>query len=274
MCGRYAATKDPATLAAEFDAVDATDGAHPGPDHNVAPTKNVVAVVQRHPRDEEGRPDPERTERTLRVMRWGFVPPWAKDVSVGAKMINARSESAASKPAFRASMAGRRCIVPADGWFEWRQHAAAHPGGKAAAKQPFFVTRTDGVSLAMAGIWTTWRDKAADADAPPLVTCAVLTTDAVGPLAEIHERMPLLLPPSAWASWLDPDSADATALLGTPPGELIDALELRPVSTEVNSVRNNGPALVERYEPATPLDDDQPGLFDHPVAGGQRVRRP
>jgi putative SOS response-associated peptidase YedK len=242
MCGRYASTKNPATLAAEFDALDTTGEDAPRPDYNVAPTKQVVSVVTRHPRDADGEPDPERTERSLRMMRWGLIPHWAKSKSIGAKMINARADTAGSKPAFRTSLAKRRCLLPADGWFEWRRDA----GGK----QPFFMTRTDGHSLALAGLWSTWRDPAADPDAPPLITCAVLTTDAVGQLTGVHDRMPLVLPPDAWAGWLDPDSADVEGLLVPPAESLVDELELRPVSDAVNSVKNNGPTLLERAEPA------------------------
>lgn len=249
VCGRYAATKDPAKLAAEFDAVDATGEDSPGPDYNVAPTKPVMTVVTRHPRDDEGRPEPDRTERSVRVMRWGLVPHWAKTKSIGSKMINARADTAASKPAFKTSVARRRCILPADGWFEWRRD------GK--AKQPFFMTRQDGASLALAGLWSTWHDPEAPEDAPPLVTCAVLTTDAVGVLAEIHDRMPLLLPTEDWTTWLDPDRTDVADLLVPPPQSLVDTLELRPVSDAVNSVRNNGPKLVEEAVDATDL-----ALFD------------
>ncbi|MEV4319229.1 SOS response-associated peptidase [Actinocrispum sp. NPDC049592] len=248
MCGRYASTKNPATLAAEFDAEDATEDAIPGPDYNVAPTRNVVAVVQRHPRDEDGEQDMSRTERTLRVMRWGLVPAWAKDASGAAKMINARSESAATKPAFRTSMASRRCILPADGWFEWQRD------GK--VKQPFFTTRKDGASLAMAGLWTVWRDKEKP-DSEPLISCAVLTMPSVDQLTEIHDRMPVLLPPSVWNDWLDPDRKDATELIVPPSEEFLAALELRPVSTAVNSVRNNGPELLERVS-----GQDESALFD------------
>lgn len=247
MCGRYAATKDPATLAAEFDAIDDTGADPPRADYNVAPTRSVVTVVQRHPRDEEGKPDESRTERSLRLMRWGLVPNWAKDPSVGNRMINTRSESAAEKPAFRSSLARRRCLLPADGWYEWRRD------GK--HKQPFFMTTTDGSSLALAGIWSTWRPKDADEDEPPLVTCSILTTDAVGQLAEIHDRMPLLLPRSAWERWLDPDSTDVSTLLRPPEEDLVGALELRPVSDAVNKVGNNGPELLEPItldEPAQP----------------------
>lgn len=251
MCGRYAAKKDPATLAAEFDAVDNTDITNFQADYNVAPTREKVTVVDRHPRDEEGTPDPDTTVRSLRVMRWGLIPHWAKDKSIGAKMINARAESAATKPAFRNSLARRRCLVPADGWYEWRKD-----GG---TKQPFFMTTTDGSSLAFAGLWATWRDKEAP-EADPLVSYTVLTTDAVGQLTDIHDRMPLLLPRESWAAWLDPDVEDVSELLGPPPPELVSALELRPVSSAVNSVRNNGPELTDRFEPAADLDD--PALFD------------
>lgn len=252
MCGRYSASKDPARLAAEFDALDATDGHAPPADHNVAPTKDVVAVVQRHPRDEHGTPDPSTTVRSLRVMRWGLIPPWAKDRSMGARMINARSESAATSRAFKSSLARRRCLLPADGWYEWRRE------GK--HKQPFFMTPPDGHSLAMAGLWTTWRDPQAPEGAPPVVSAAVLTTEALGQLAEVHDRMPLLMTPQHWAAWLDPDVEDPGELLVSPPLELIGSLELRPVSSRVNSVRNNGPDLVERAEPVVALDE--PTLFD------------
>ncbi len=248
MCGRYASTRNPATLAVEFDALDATDGAAPGADYNVAPTKPVLAVVTRHPRDADGVADPDRTVRSIRVMRWGLVPHWAKDPKIGSRMINARAESAAGKPAFRDALARRRCLLPADGWYEWQRSGAQ--------KQPFFMTPADGSSLALAGLWSTWRGPDTDA---PLVTCTVLTTDAVGPLAEIHDRMPLLLPAQAWSSWLDPDSPDPGELLAPPSDQLVAALELRAVSTAVNNVRHAGPQLVERLEPEQPalLDLDQ-----------------
>ncbi|MBB5155183.1 SOS response-associated peptidase [Saccharopolyspora phatthalungensis] len=237
MCGRYASTKDPGKLAAEFAALDATGGAAPGADFNVAPTKNVFSVVQRHPRDEAGDRDPDRTERTIRVMRWGLVPMWAKDKSIGNRMINAKSETVTTKPAFRNSIKRYRCLLPADGWYEWKREGAA--------KQPFFMTSPDGNSLAMAGIFATWHDPQAE-DASPLVTCAVLTTSAVGQLTDVHDRMPLVLPTAAWDQWLDPDLTDVADLLGPPSRELVDSLEVRPVSTAVNSVRNNGAQLVER----------------------------
>lgn len=246
MCGRYASIKAPADLAAEFRAVDATGGAAVA-DYNVAPTKQVVAVVERHPRDAEGTPDPQRTERTLRLLRWGLVPSWAKDPKGGARMVNARAESAREKPAFRRAMASRRCLLPAAGWYEW-QRGPQH-------KQPYFTCYADGSSIALAGVWEFWKPKDDPRGEYPdgLVTCSVLTTDAVGPLAQVHDRMPLVLPPDAWGTWLDPDrdaGDDAVAaLLAPPPEELIARFELRPVSPLVNSVRNNGPELLAPLPP-------------------------
>lgn len=254
MCGRYAQVKDPATLAEEFDAVDATDGSWPGPDTNVAPTTTVIGVVDRHPRDSAGTPDPQRLERSLRAMRWGLVPSWAEDVSVGNRMINARADTLTSKPAFRRSAAGRRCLLPADGWFEWRRDEHG--------KRPFFMTLPSGRSLALAGLWETWRPKGSSEK--PLVSTTVVTIDAVGQLTGIHDRMPLVLPAERWADWLDPDRSDVADLLEPPPAELLDAIELRPVSTKVNNVKNHGPELVEELtdaeEPAgaaTPAHADQ-----------------
>ncbi|HXV94264.1 MAG TPA: SOS response-associated peptidase [Pseudonocardia sp.] len=256
MCGRYASIKAPADLAEEFHAVDATEGAA-AQDYNVAPTKQIVAVVERHPRDAEGNPDPETTERSLRMVRWGLVPSWAKDPSAGARMINARAESAASKPAFRRALSARRCLIPADGFYEW-QRGREH-------KQPYYTHYVDGSSLAMAGVWEYWKPKDDPEGKYPdgLVTACVLTTDAVGPLRRIHDRMPLILPSQAWEAWLDPDTRSGdesvATLLRPPSEELVARLELRPVSPRVNSVRNNGPELIAPLPPeevAEPLQLD------------------
>lgn len=257
MCGRYAVTKDPATLAIEFAAADATSGEIDGADYNIAPSQNVVAVVARHPRDADGtRRTDEPAVRSLRAMRWGLVPFWAKDPAVGNRMINTRVETASEKPAFRNALARRRCLIPADGWFEWRSKPAAEVGsaGKKPGKDPYFMTSPDGSSLALAGLWETWHDPNAESDVMPLVTCSVLTTDAVGRLADIHHRMPLPMPADAWSEWLDPDNTEMQDLLHEPSRELVESLELRPVSTRVNSVRNNGPELIERIDavPAEP----------------------
>ncbi|HYH29527.1 MAG TPA: SOS response-associated peptidase [Pseudonocardia sp.] len=244
MCGRYASIKAPADLADEFRAVDATDGAATA-DYNVAPTKQIITVVERHPRDAEGTPDPDRTERTLRMVRWGLVPSWAKEAKSG--IVNARSETVGSKPAFRRAFSARRCLIPADGWYEW-QRGPEH-------KQPYYTHYADGSSLALAGLWEYWKPKDdPDGKYPDgLVTATVLTTDAVGPLSQVHDRMPLVLPPSAWDAWLDPDRGsddDGVTSLVTPPSlDLIAKLELRPVSPLVNNVRNNGAQLLEALPP-------------------------
>jgi putative SOS response-associated peptidase YedK len=204
-------------------------------------------------------------------MRWGLVPSWAKDRSVGSRMINARAETAAEKPAFRKALASRRCLMPARGWYEWKRDGSS--------KQPYFVTGTDGASLAMAGLWEFWRSPSQDnpqenpQESRVLITCAVLTTDAVGPLTEVHHRMPLLLPPERWNEWLDPDAAAAATLLAPPSADLVAGLELRPVSSLVNNVRNQGPELLLRSE-ITETDaraDDPPALeLDLPVPAGSR----
>ncbi|WP_030426785.1 SOS response-associated peptidase [Allokutzneria albata] len=253
MCGRFATTRDPDSLAAEFDAVDGTEGLMGGADYNVAPTKHVPAIVARHPRDAEGEPDPDSVVRSIRMMRWGLVPMWAKDPSVGSRMINARVESAAEKPAFRTAFARRRCLIPADGWYEWQVDGDR--------KQPYYVTPQDGSGLALAGIWETWRSPKAAADEFPMVTFAVLTTDSFGQLADVHHRMPIMLPRHAWAGWLDPDSTDPTALVAEPDPELHAGLELRPVTTKVNSVRNNGSELLRRFVPEEPAEQ---ALFELP----------
>lgn len=257
MCGRYASTADPATLALEIDALNETpaetradapaetDSAGPAvplvPDYNVAPTATVLTVVDRHPE-----PDVDPTRR-VRPMRWGLVPTWAKDVRAGAKMINVRSEGAADKSAFRSSVVHRRCLVPADGWFEWRRDGEV--------KQPFYMSPVDGSRLWFAGLWSVWRAAVQDGrqDAP-LLSCAVLTTAATGQLVDIHDRMPRLIAPADFDRWLDPDAAAPPELLNEPsPAGLVAGLELRPVSRRVGNVRNNDPELLVRVDPDEPL---------------------
>lgn len=229
VCGRYVSAADRARLAEVFDAVIADSGPGLEPDYNVAPTKDVYAVVQ-------------RDERQLRVMRWGLVPSWAKDPAIGNKMINARLETAASKPAFRRAFAKRRCLLPADGYYEWYAPAPlADAAGRPvkARKQPYFIRPRDGGVMAMAGLYEFWREAE---DAPWLVTCTVLTTTAPDDLGRIHDRMPLTVEPGNWSAWLDPEHEPDTGLLRpAAPG----VLEAYPVSTEVNNVRNNGPQLLD-----------------------------
>ena len=241
MCGRYASSRSPEDLIEEFEVVESRVGEPLAPDWNVAPTKEVYAVVERPP----AKDSPEPPQRQLRVLTWGLVPSWAKDPSIGNRMINARMETVAEKPAYRRALAARRCLLPADGYFEWYPTEELTKAGKP-KKQPFFIRPQDGGTLAMAGLYEIWRDPTKDEDAEDRFrwTCTVITTDAPDDLGRIHDRMPLMVEPERWQAWLDPRSDQDTVLdLLTPaaPGRL----EAYPVSTEVNAVRNNGPELVE-----------------------------
>jgi putative SOS response-associated peptidase YedK len=248
MCGRYAASRSPDDLVVEFEAVRA-EGQKPLPaDYNVAPTKDVYVVRTKKERDAEGALT-GGAHRELRAVRWGLVPSWAKDVSVGNRLLNARVESLTEKPAFRTAARTRRCLVPADGWFEWAKRLDKP------TKQPYFVTPQDGSGLAFAGLWEVWGRGEGR-----LYTCTVVTAPAVGALTEIHARMPLVLPPDRWAAWLDPAREDIEALVEPTPPELVEALELRPVGTAVNNVANNGPQLLARAEDVSE-PADQPALF-------------
>jgi len=245
MCGRYATTKSAAALVDEF-AVDRPPDEELEPDYNVAPTKQVFAVLTRRPR---GEPDAE-PQRALRTVRWGLVPSWAKDPSIGNRMINARIETAAEKPSFRKAFAKRRCILPADGYYEWylpTEPDAPHSANGKPIKQPYFIHRTDGSSLAMAGLYEFWRDPTREDDDPRawLWSATILTTTATDDLGRIHDRAPLLVAPDAVAHWLDPDADDTASLAGLLVPAAPGALEAYPVSTEVNNVRNNGPHLVD-----------------------------
>ncbi|HTQ22515.1 SOS response-associated peptidase [Mycobacterium sp.] len=243
MCGRFAVTTDPALLAEKIKAIDeataATDTRAPAPNYNVAPTNTIAAVVSRH-----SEPD-DRPTRRVRLMRWGLIPPWVKAGPDGAPdnkgplLINARADKVATSPAFRSSAKSKRCLVPMDGWYEWRPNAE-----KKSPKTPFFMHRTDGDQLFMAGLWSVWKPAK---DATPLLSCTIITTDAVGELAGIHDRMPLVLAEHDWDGWLNPDAPLDTELLAQPPD--VDGIELREISTLVNNIRNNGPELLEPAEP-------------------------
>lgn len=240
MCGRYVSVKSDGDVLRDFEALDATDDERYEPDWNIAPTKPVRTIVNRPLRGADGTPATSPT-RQLRVMSWGLVPSWAKDRRTQGRMFNARVESVADKAAFRAAYAKRRCLVPADGWYEWR--VVDGPNGP--AKQPLYMTPPDGHSIAFAGLYEFWRN----GDEPTLSTCTIITTPSVGALAEVHDRMPLVLPRAGWARWLDLAVADPSDLLAGWDEADGEHLELRPVSTEVNNVDNNGAELIERAEP-------------------------
>ncbi|HEV2343792.1 MAG TPA: SOS response-associated peptidase [Actinocrinis sp.] len=235
MCGRYVVTTPPQQLALDFDAVlDIEQAPVDYPDYNVAPTKPVPAVLVRG------------DQRVLSTLRWGLIPFWAKDPSVGAKMINARIESAAEKSAFKQSFARRRCLLPADGYYEWLtllpEPGAAASGGKGKPKprkQPYYIRPAEGGPLAFAGLYERWRD----AEGRELWSTTILTTAAAESMTWLHDRMPLTVPSGGWDAWLDPaldDPQRARALLDFAP-----RWATVPVSEQVNSVRNNGPELIE-----------------------------
>ncbi len=263
MCGRFAVTTDPAQLAEKIKAIDESTAADsgnkdtsepgrkgPGANYNVAPTTTVATVVKRHTE-----PDDESTRR-VRMMRWGLLPPWVKTTedgrpdTTGPLLINARSEKVTSSPAFRSSAKSKRCLVPMDGWYEWTQRDEAK-----GPKTPYFMYAGDGEPLFMAGLWTTWRPKGAEKTVTPLLSCTIITTDAVGPLASIHDRMPLTISQADWDHWLDPDAPIDEGLLRGH-GDL-DRIEIREVSRLVNNIRNNGPELIEPVDP----EPEQAELF-------------
>jgi putative SOS response-associated peptidase YedK len=230
MCGRFVSASPPDQIAAYFDATMSESLL--APSYNVAPTNDIYAVVE----------TPEG-ERRLEAFHWGLVPVWAKEIKTGLKMINARAETVATSGAFKRPFKSHRCIIPVDGFYEWQKR----PGQK--RKQPYFIHRLDGEPLAFAGLWETWRDKAAGPDAPWLHSCTIITTTANETMAPVHDRMPVILPPSAWGDWLRPGNDDLVSL-----GELLvpapeSLLTLRPVSTDVNNVREKDSHLIDEVDP-------------------------
>lgn len=229
VCGRFASTTPPDQLASYFgaEAPELLDD-EARADYNVAPTRDVPVVRVR-----EG-------DRRLDLLRWGLVPRWAKDLRIGSKMINARAETVATKNSFRSAFSRRRCIVAADGFYEWQR--LTNEGGKP-KKQPMFIHRADGDPLAFAGLHERWTDAEGLRE---IHTCTIITTEANDMMAEIHNRMPVLLAPSDWDEWLDPDNhndTDLQRLLVPAPDSLLSAYA---VSDSVNSVKNNEPSLLDR----------------------------
>lgn len=221
MCGRFAQPRSSDELARIFRARRVTE--LEGDRFNVAPTDEVVAVVEHH------------GERQLDTFRWGLVPYYAESRREAARLINARAETVESSGAFRTAFRKRRCIIPADSFYEWRRPAPP------SRPQPFAIRRADGQPMAFAGLWAVWRDQAT---AARLFTCSILTTTANGLLAPLHSRMPVILDEGDWDAWLDEDARpEGLREMLHPAPEPI--LELYPVGLAVNSVRNNGPELLD-----------------------------
>ena len=201
--------------------------------YNVAPSQQVYAIAERRRTDDQ-------PHRQLGSFRWGLVPSWAKDPSIGNRMINARAETLSSRNAYKRALVRHRCIIPADAFYEWQIRELEGRRQKA----PYAIRHRDGSPLAFAGLWEVWHD----AEDQPLRTCVIITTEANRLLAPIHDRMPVVLPPDAWDEWLDPENQDVSRLqklLVPAPAKEFEAYE---ISTLVNNVRHEGPDLIEPIE--------------------------
>ena len=235
MCGRFVSTSPPDEIAKYFGA-DAVSDVVLEESYNVAPTNDVYAVLE------------TGGLRRVEPLHWGLVPIWAKDLKVGNRMINARGETLADRNAYKRAYRKRRCLIPADGFYEWKRQ----PGRT--RKQPFYIHRADDEPLAFAGLWETWRGP--DRSGEEVLRSTTIVTGPPNDLmAEIHDRMPVILPPAAWGTWLDPDEDD----LGTLGKLLVPApsnlLAMHTVSTEVNNVRNKGAGLIDEVDAATDEGD-------------------
>lgn len=245
MCGRFSQQRPASELAEIFAAEPLVDD--PGPRFNVAPTDGALVVVQREER------------RAITAYRWGLIPHWADAAKVGSRMFNARAETLSASPAFRDPLRRKRCLVPVDGFYEWHRDGTR--------RQPFAIARDDGRPLALAGLWSGWRDPAADR---VVRTFTIITTRPNDQLAGLHDRMPVIVPDASWELWLDPALEDPAELQGlfVPTDDV--ALRIWPVSPLVNNVRNDGPELFEPVDPVAAGEpagaEIQPGLFDE-VAG-------
>jgi putative SOS response-associated peptidase YedK len=255
VCGRFVATSSPELLAERFG-VDEVRLGEAGeavvPSWNVAP-RAIVAAVRVRSRD---------GLRVLSGLRWGLVPSWAEGPAIGDRLINARAEGIAHTPSFRRAFARRRCLVPADGFYEWRRDPV--PGRKTPVRVPFYVHAPDGDPLTFAGLWEIWRDPAVASDDDPdawLRTCTIVTTSANSVVAPIHDRMPVLLRADDWDHWLDPAETDIGALEALLVPAPDDAVVAVPVSSRVNRADNDDPSLIEEVAPAPP-PAAAPTIFD------------
>lgn len=234
MCGRFTLQHDPGEIAAHFG-LDETPGL--AARANIAPGQDVAVV-------REAGPESTPQRRVLEMRRWGLVPGWARDPGIGARLVNARAETAAAKPAFRSALRRRRCLVPADGFYEWK--------GVRGERRPFHVALPKGGLFAIAGLYEHWED----AEGTPLETVTLLTRAANARLQALHGRMPVLVEPDDYACWLGAPVARAAKLLEQAHSPLAAALEIRPVSSYVNDVRNEGPACLAPPEtPPLALED-------------------
>ena len=215
MCGRFTLFASPETIQTEFDLAEPP--ANLAPRYNIAPTQ-PVAVIANH-----------AAARRVELFQWGLIPSWAKDPSIGSRMINARAETLAEKPSFRTALRKRRCLILADGFYEWRKDNGS--------KTPFFIHLASRRPFALAGLWEVWQTP----DGSALPTCTIITTGPNSLLASLHDRMPVILPPAARTLWLDPEFEGRDALLALLKPYEADDLIATPVGTRVNNPRNETP---------------------------------
>ncbi len=222
MCGRFTLTHDINAVARAFHVpvpAPLESGAQSGARYNIAPTQNVVTLM-------------ENGSTHLDLLRWGLIPSWAKDESIGSKMINARAETLAEKPSFKRLLRSRRCLIVADGFYEWKKE---HGG-----KTPMYITMKDGELFTFAGLWDTWKN----ADGEQLRTCTIITTDPNELVSTIHNRMPAIIAPAARTAWLDPALHDEQALVPLLKAYDNDAMQARPVSRLVNNPQYDSAELI------------------------------
>jgi putative SOS response-associated peptidase YedK len=220
MCGRFTQQRPASELAEIFAAEPLVDD--PGARFNVAPTDDALVVVQREDR------------RAITAYRWGLVPHWSTDLRAGSRMFNARAETLTTSPAFRDAFRRKRCLVPVDSFYEWKREGTI--------RQPYNIEREDGGPLALAGLWAGWKDPETDTVRR---TFTIITTTPNEAMADLHDRMPVIVPDDAWDRWLDPAPEDPTELQALlEPTDSI-ALRIYAVNRDVNDVRRDGPALIE-----------------------------
>jgi putative SOS response-associated peptidase YedK len=224
MCGRYQLSRSPEEIAKWFGTKNPVPN-YPAR-YNIAPTDPVLAV----------RFNRKTGERTLDALRWGLVPHWAKDMTIGARTINARAETLSTTPSFRDAFESRRCLIPAGGFYEWRRE-----GG---TKVPYAIVPRDEPVFAFAGLWENWRDRNAEG-AEWIRTCTIVTGPPNESVAPIHDRMPVILPPSAWAKWLGEETTNQDELRDMLKPYPSARMLIYPISTRVNSVKNDDAALIE-----------------------------
>ncbi len=253
MCGRYSLTTPVEGLRQLFNFPERPNLA---PRYNLAPTQSVATVRRAPPVAEESGEPPPGGGQHLALLRWGLIPHWAKDISIGSRMINARAETLAEKPSFRAAFHKRRCLILADGFYEWQKQDKG-------PKQPYRIALKDGGPFAFAGLWERWRDVAAGS---LIESCTIVTTEASALLRPIHDRMPVILPPPTFDAWLDSETKSEVALGLLRPYDG-DDLVAYPISTRVNSVANDDAVII------TPLDDAaEEGVSDAVAANGSQPR--